>query len=467
MSMAPEANARLQRAMTYFNYGNDAAQKNNFDYAVQMYQDACKLDPEEIKYRNALRGVARRKFENNPSKVGWMVGTKTGPIKLRARTARAQSKWAQVIEVCEEAFVVNPWDVEAARLAAEAAEHLELLKLAQWFLETVQNVADDAEFFRTLAAIHEKNKDWQKAIVAFERVKKIDPTDEYALRKINSLAADATIHKSGGYGEASRRNPTPGNSGPEVEAKPDAEELRRQQLSPEDRLRLAIKEDPTRVGPYLELAETQKYKGQLDEAEQTLAQGLKAIPGETLLQSIHAEVQLLRLRRAVEGWTKRVAKDPNDSAARTKLDQLTVILNDYEVKDLRRRMGQRPDDLGLHLELGKLFARQGKHDEAIGEFQKARTSLPHKVEALFNAGRSFEANGALKLAERNYDEALRAVDAEDMVMFNALHYQMGRISESQGNIQKAEDHYNEVAANDYGYLDVAQRLRGLNSPPSS
>ncbi len=465
--MAPEINARQQRALTLFNYGNDAALKNNFDYAVQMYQEACKLDPEELRFRVALRGVTRRKFENNPAKVGWMVGTKTGPIKLRAQTARAQSKWAHVIEVCEEAFVVNPWDVEVAKLAAEAAEELGVLRLAQWFLESVQNVADKAEFFRALAAIHEKNKDWQKAIVAFERVKKIDPTDEVANRKINALSADATIHKSGGYGEASRRNLTAGNSGPEAEEVATPEELRRQQLSPEDRLRLTIKEDPTRVGPYLELAETLKYKGLLDDAEQSLAQGLKAVPGDPVLQSVYTEIQLLRLRRAVEGWSKRAEKDPNDAAARAKLDQLTLVLNDYETKDLRRRMTQRPDDVGLHLELGKLFARQGKHDEAIGEFQKARTSPAHKVHALHNAGLSFEANGAMKLAERNFDEALRGVDPEDMATFNALHYRLGRISESQGNIQKAEDHYNEVAANDYGYLDVAQRLRALNSPPSS
>jgi len=49
-----------------------------------------------------------------------------------------------------------------------------------------------------------------------------------------------------------------------------------------------------------------------------------------------------------------------------------------------------------------------------------------------------------------------------METINALHYRLGRVFEAQGDTQMAEEHYNEVAANDYGYLDVAQRLRNLH-----
>ena len=32
------------KAQTFFNYGNDAAMKQNFEYAIQMYREACKID---------------------------------------------------------------------------------------------------------------------------------------------------------------------------------------------------------------------------------------------------------------------------------------------------------------------------------------------------------------------------------------------------------------------------------------
>jgi hypothetical protein len=81
---------------------------------------------------------------------------------------------------------------------------------------------------------------------------------------------------------------------------------------------------------------------------------------------------------------------------------------------------------------------------------------------LHQQGLSFEAEGALKLAERSYQDALKGADPEDLTTLNALHYRLGRVYEAMGNSTAAEEHYNEVAANDYGYLDVAERLRSLN-----
>ncbi|WP_406699543.1 hypothetical protein V5E97_11825 [Singulisphaera sp. Ch08] len=68
----------------------------------------------------------------------------------------------------------------------------------------------------------------------------------------------------------------------------------------------------------------------------------------------------------------------------------------------------------------------------------------------------------MKLAERMYQDALKAADPTDLGTTNALHYRLGRVAEAQSNPQVAEEHYNEVAANDYNYLDVAQRLQNLN-----
>ena len=117
--------------------------------------------------------------------------------------------------------------------------------------------------------------------------------------------------------------------------------------------------------------------------------------------------------------------------------------------------------MSLQLQLGKSLARAGKHQEAIAAFQHARNHPHSRVEALHQLGLCFEAIGNLKLAERNYQDALKAADAERREHLNALHYRLGRVAEAQGNNQAAEEHYNEVAANDYSYLDVAERLKNL------
>jgi tetratricopeptide (TPR) repeat protein len=181
-----------------------------------------------------------------------------------------------------------------------------------------------------------------------------------------------------------------------------------------------------------------------------------------MLQQAYADVQMTRMKRAIESWTQRIRDRPDDMAAKAKLDQLTQLLSDYEIKEYRRRSAASPEDTNLHYQLGLCLARAGLHDEAIAEFQQARSSPALKIQALTQAGLSFEANGAYKLADRTYGEAIKALEDGDSTNFLLLHYRLGRVAEALGNSEAAEEHYNEVAAKDYAYLDVAQRLRNLN-----
>ena len=193
-----------------------------------------------------------------------------------------------------------------------------------------------------------------------------------------------------------------------------------------------------------------------------LAAGLKAVPKDPNLMEVYAEVQIGRLQAAIDGWTKHTIQRPNDAAARTKLQQLTEKLNEYKIQEFQRRAELNAEDYNIHYQLGLLLANAGRHKEAISEFQQARSSPALKVQALYEAGRSFEADGLLKLAERNFQEALKATEASDQAMLLKLHYRLGRVAEAQGNGSTAEEHYNEVAAIDYNYEDVSQRARNLS-----
>jgi tetratricopeptide (TPR) repeat protein len=460
MSSEPDS-PELQKAKTFFQYGNDAAMKSNFDYAIDMYRQACKLVPDNMMFRQALRGIERKKFNNEPSKVGMLAGARNQPALLRARSARSKQNWAQALEICEEAFVNNPWDVGASRVAAEAAEGLGLLPLAQWYVEMVQGVSKDVDFFKFAAQIHEQNESWQKAIACWEQVKKLSPNDQDANRQINGLSAAGTIKRAGLDDALDKR--AEAAKVVEVTEALDAklERLKQEQLTPEQRLVKEILANPSAVHAFVELAEIYRNRSDLDKAEKVLGKGLKANPGDQGLLSIYEDTQISRLKRAVEVQSQRVLQHPEETAAKVKLDQLTEMLSKYEIEAFRRRVTLHPEDPALHFQFGVILANKGDHDAAIAEFQQARTSPVHRIQALYQAGLSFEANNALKLADRSYREALKTLEPDDKETFNALHYRLGRVAEALGNNEVAEEHYNEVAANDYGYLDVAQRLRRL------
>jgi tetratricopeptide (TPR) repeat protein len=167
---------------------------------------------------------------------------------------------------------------------------------------------------------------------------------------------------------------------------------------------------------------------------------------------------------AIAEFVRALELDPRMQVAQSNLDIAYRESGHYDrrITDLRERVRRHPEDRDARWELGRAHAALGRHAEAIAEFQQARSSQTHKVQALYQMGLSFEANNALKLAERSYRDALKAVEPEDVSNLKALNYRLGRVAESQGNSQVAEEHYNEVAAIDYTYLDVAQRLRNLN-----
>lgn len=460
----------LERAKAFFERAVDAAKSDNYDYAFKMFQDALKLAPGNLAYRQALRAAQRKRFGNDPSKVGRMAGVRVQPIRLRIKTAKAKHNWPHVLDLCEEAFEINPWDLDASKDAAEAADHLKYPALAEWLIDSVIHQAgEDAHFLRFAARAYEGNQNWHRAIACWEKVKKLDPSDESASRQINSLSANAAIAKSGlheAIQKADAGSVRDARSGPES-FQPDPEEMKLLAMAPEERWLKAIDAEPLRVGPYLELADHYRMRNKLDEAEKVLARALKALPQDNVIKMAHAEVQISRLHKAIDDWTKAVKQRPDDEAAKAKLDKLIGMLNDYEIKEFRRRLELRPDDLNLRLQLGLRLAKADRHDEAIAEFQQARGSLDDKVkvDSMLHAGESFEASGVLKLAERSYLDALKC--AVDQPTLNAINYRLGRVSEAQGKMREAEEYYNEVAANDFSYQDVAKRLRSLNQKRGS
>jgi tetratricopeptide (TPR) repeat protein len=199
---------------------------------------------------------------------------------MRAKSARSKGNHAQAIELCEDVFVTNPWDVGATRVAADAAEQAGWLVLAQWFVESVQGVSKDVEFFKFAARIHEANESWQKAISCWETVKKLSPLDQDANRQINALSAAGTI-KRAGLEESLDRRAAAAAAGEPAEALADKlARLKHEQLTPEQRLIKELMADPTAVHAYVELADIYKRHGDLDKAEKVLAKGRKAKPND-------------------------------------------------------------------------------------------------------------------------------------------------------------------------------------------
>ena len=250
---------KIQRAKAYYETGLDAAQKRNLDYALQMLSDACRLMPTHLPYRQGLRATQRLKYENDPGKVGMMAKARVQPISLQIRITKSTGSWLKALETCEDAFVLNPWDVHVAMEAAECALELGAPELAEWNLASVADEAEDkVSYLRLKARIYEALGKWAAAIRCFEIIRELVPGDQDVTSKINSLSAKSMMARSGmDSGSKQQSQPLGGQIGEnqpghEVRVVQDQKDSAGSanadaNLSPEDRLKKLVEQNPTDI----------------------------------------------------------------------------------------------------------------------------------------------------------------------------------------------------------------------------
>ena len=123
-----------------------------------------------------------------------------------------------------------------------------------------------------------------------------------------------------------------------------------------------------------------------------------------------------------------------------------------------------PEDSKLHFELGVILARVGDHDG--GDRRISAGALEHqpalkRSQALVSSGPQLRGQQVAPSWRSGTTRGHQAARARRQRQFPRPSLPLGRSAETLGNNEAAEEHYNEVAAIDYSYLDVAQRLKRL------
>ena len=64
---SPEEQRKRKFASDCFKKATEAMAKQNWDYAVEMFAVAIKMAPDNLMYRQSLRGVEQKKYKDNGS----------------------------------------------------------------------------------------------------------------------------------------------------------------------------------------------------------------------------------------------------------------------------------------------------------------------------------------------------------------------------------------------------------------
>jgi len=441
-----------------FTKGNEALQRDNLDYAIDLFNQVLSKEPGFYECRKALRTAQMRKAGSGGGFFKKMLSSAgSSPMVAKGHLALSKDP-AEALKIAEQILNGDPHNSGAHKLAAEAAAALELPKTAILSLEFLAaNSPKDKDvaikFANALADSGEVGRG-EKVLADLYRS---FPTDNELAQALKDLSARKTLDE-GGYealadGTGSYRDI--------LKDKEEAASLEQQnrQVKTEDVAERLIKEYETRLQTeprnlklLRSLAELYTQKKQFDRAMSYYEQIKSSeVGGDASLDRNIADTMVRKFDHEAS------LLDPNAPDYADRFAKLQAEKQAYQLTECQKRAERFPTDLQIRFELGQLYFQTGKITEAMKEFQKAQGSPHRRIQALSYLGQCFARRGINDLAATTFQDAIK----EKMVFDEEkkeLVYLLGCVYEKMAKREEAIAQFKLIYAVDVGYKDVAEKM---------
>lgn len=446
--------------------GNEALSKENWDYSIEMFTTAVKLEPEALLYRQTKRGAERKKYGDNSSgsKMGML---KLAGLKTKIKNSRRKKDWAAVDQLAEEGLSLNPWDAGLNADMAEACANLGYEDAAIFgFKVAIENDKSNKGYYTELGELLEEKGEFKSARECWEMAFKLDPMDGVARSKVTSLMATETRVR-GGYEGAEK------SSGVKKQSAYDEGRATREQRQQAQRgnvadgpgqsleadLQRAIRKEPENKDHYLRMADFYRREGKLLESKEHYEKAYELSGKDSNIGEQIEDIELELLRDKLTAAKDVFNRDREDAEAKKQVTLISKALIKREIDIFTRRVERYPADMRIKYELAQRFIRLKKWSPAISLLQQSVKDSRISSDALVALGKCFYADGKKELAKRQFEKALPKLSVDEKPeIFKEAHYLLGRLYQEAGQKAQADDHYSEILALDYDYKDARQRL---------
>jgi tetratricopeptide (TPR) repeat protein len=464
---APLAPAVRQRVQKTFEHAKRCVEKDDFDYAHQLFTQCVAEDPANVVYLQAMLANLHKKYNNN-KKGAKLAGLKIKSHRSAMAKAADKGQWVPAFEAGCAALLLNPWDIATLLAMADACNELGIDEAQLSYLRSALDVdGKDINVNRKAALALQRMGQFDQAIACWHRVEQAKPNDEEAQQQISRLSVEKTIHQ-GGYDPAllggGKGGARPGAKAPSVArlsrgaAAEDDHDPDAPPVPPEVRYKTAIESEPAKVEHYFNLADLYGQELRFDEAQRVLDRANQASGGGNL--QVRERIEDLQLRRASHHTAQ--AQKNFDAAgtpeAKALLDRAKVHQNQVELEVYAARADREPGNTRYHFELAMRLKKAGKIKQAITSFQSARNDPKRKALVLVELGKCFQKIEQYKLSLNHYEQALEIVEPTDQETRKSALYRAGVLATGLRELDRAERHLAELAGLDFGYRDVSDRL---------
>ena len=461
--LAPLTAASRQRLHKVFEHAQRCTEKQDFDYANKLLTQCMVEDPGNLVYLQTFLTNLQKKYGDN-QKGSRLAGLKIKSKRSSLNKAAGKGDWETALQAACAALTLNPWDIPTLLALAAGYEQLQSDECELYCLRCALSAdGKNIDVNRQAGLALQRMGQFDQAIACWQRIKLQMPQDEQARHEIARLSVEQTIDK-GGYDPALLAGSQEGEAVPAVSVALFAKDAAPvDERPPEVRLQAAIAEEPTEAEGYVQLANIYLREQRFDEAEQLLGQGLSACgSGDLQIRTRLEDVQIRRAAHQLALAEQRCVQDPSKESKQL-VHRFQVQVNQVELETYAARGERDPSNLRLKFELGLRLKRAGKVKEAISSLQTARTDSKRGVVVLLELGECFQHIEQYKLALSHYEEAIEALAGPDLGekqadIYRKALYRAGVLATGMQEMDRAERHLSTLAALDFSYRDVAERL---------
>ena len=472
----------------YLEKAAEATNRRNYDYAIELYLTACKMDPNHVVARRSLRAVENRRTQESGG--SFWGKTKTAAMVPQLNSLFMMKKWDAVMDKAEDILKIDPSNVNALMTLAKAAKNAGYNACATAMFEDVKTMNAGGnnkmliEAARELAHLYETDNRVQDALDVWGYVSKVVPGDREASQKWRDLSAKSvtniieTASKDGKRGSMARFTQTD-----EQKKQASKLDLEKGDIKSEADMEAIVNHTNDEIATcqdernlpklYEKLGTVYKQFGRYEDSKSAFEKAREKDPNNpAYLFKLH-DLEISKMQSDLKGLEPQVRA--GEQTAREQYMKLKDEFLDYRLTSYLEREKQYPTDSKIRFDLGSIYfdlaeRRKDKslYDEALKRFQSTFKDPKFRVESGQKLGICFDAKGQYDLALKRFDETLAGFAAEirDERWKNVMYFKALTLIKS-GKIEEALKVLYEIYELDVSFKDVGKKIEELEGRKGS
>jgi tetratricopeptide (TPR) repeat protein len=458
-------NIDMQRAQPLFLKAEQVAATDNFDYAIDMYLEGLKYEPDSMDPGHVtLRKVAL---------IRQGKGGKSASMMEKMKHRGGKTPVEEMLNA-EYLLAHDPDNLTYAEAMLRAAVAGTYTETAKWLASLIfdANKAESRPSVATymlLKDCYSKLQMFDKAVFVCKHALQMRPEDGLLQNEFRDLSAQMTMQR-GKYGEG-------GDFRDSIKDKDSQDQLHMQQnkvktiefrIKAVENAKTALRNDPDSAPNLLKLAES-LYELDTEKGYQSalkVLQGGFEIKKDFSFKRRLGELKTKKLRKGVRDAQKKASANPKNALLKNEVADAIMKFDAAQLEHFAACVAFYPTDLRMKYEYGLCLIKHKRYDEAIPFLQEAQRDPGIKIAALDETGLCFFLKGWYADAIDVFTQTLDSCEVQDGDLAKDIRYNLARSYEEDGQLEKAMAIFRKLAQLDFGFKDVRQRIDKLRNGQS-